>query len=76
MKVWAYVFINTRKPRKVVQAIRKFPGVIKADCLFGTPDAIAIVEGEDISSMDSVIDRIAEVPDVVGTDSKVARWID
>ncbi len=76
MKVWAYIFITTRQPRKAVQAIRKIPGVIRADALFGTPDAIALVEGADIASMDSVIDRIVEVPEVIGTDSKVARWID
>lgn len=76
MKIWAYVFITTRQPRKVVQAIRKIPGVVKADALFGTPDAIAIVEGEDIASMDAVIDRLVEVPEVAGTDSKVARWIE
>jgi len=76
MKVWAYVFITTKQPRKVVQAIRQIPGVVKADGLFGLPDAIAIVEGEDIASMDAVIDRIVEVPEVLGTDSKVARWIE
>jgi DNA-binding Lrp family transcriptional regulator len=75
VKVWAYVFISTKQPRKVVQTIREIPGVVKADALFGTPDAIAIVEGEDIASMDAVIDRIVEVPEVDGTDSKVARWI-
>jgi DNA-binding Lrp family transcriptional regulator len=57
MKVWAYVFITTKQPRKVVQAIRQIPGVVKADGLFGSPDAIAIVEGEDIASMDAVIDH-------------------
>ena len=76
MKVWAYVFITTKQPRKVVQAIRQIPGVVKADGLFGSPDAIAIVEGEDIASMDALIDRIVEVPEVLGTDSKVARWIE
>ena len=76
MKVWAYVFITTNQPRKVVQAIRQIPGVVKADALFGTPDAIAIVEGEDIAKMDAVIDRIVEVPGILGTDSKVARWIE
>jgi DNA-binding Lrp family transcriptional regulator len=76
MNVWAYVFITTKEPRKAVQAIRKIPGVVKADALLGTPDAIAIVEGSDIRSMDAVIDRIVEVPGVLGTDSKVARWID
>lgn len=76
MNVWAYVFITTNAPKKVVQAIRKIPGVVRADALLGMPDAIAIVEGTDIRSMDAVIDRIVEVPGIVGTDSKVARWID
>lgn len=76
MKVWAYVFITTNQPRKVVQAIRQIPGVVKADALFGTPDAIAIVEGDDIAAMDAVIDRMVEVPGILGTDSKVARWIE
>ncbi len=76
MKVWAYVFITSKQPRKAVQAVRKIPGVVKADALLGTPDAIAIVEGDDLAAMDAVIDRIVEVPDVLGTDSKVARWID
>jgi hypothetical protein len=76
IKVWAYVFITTNQPRKVVQAVRQIPGVLKADALFGTPDAIAIVEGNDIAAMDAVIDRIVEVPGILGTDSKVARWIE
>ena len=76
MKVWAYVFITTNQPRKVVQAIRQIPGVTKADALFGTPDAIAIVEGDDIAQMDAAIDRLVDVPGILGTDSKVARWIE
>ncbi len=75
-KVWAYVFITTREPRKVVQSVRKIQGVVKADALFGAPDAIALVEGSDIASMDAVIDKIALVQHVLGTDSKVARWIE
>lgn len=75
MKVWAYVFITTKQPRKTAQAIRQIAGVVKANALFGTPDAIAIVEGDDIATMDAVIDRIVEVPEVMATDSKVARGI-
>jgi hypothetical protein len=76
MNVSAYVFITSREPRKVVQAARKLSGVVRADALLGTPDAIVIVEGTDIRSMDAVIDEIVKIPGVVGTDSKVARWID
>ena len=76
MTIWAYVFVSTKQPRKTVQALRRIPGVVKADALFGTPDAVAIVEGEDLAAMDAVIDRTVEIPEVLATDSKVARWID
>ena len=75
MRVYACIFITTKSPRRVVQIIRKIPGVVRADAHFGMPDAIAIVEGEDVASMDRVIDNIVEGPGVLATDSKVARWI-
>lgn len=77
MSIEAYVFVTTTNPgpRAACQAIRHLPGVVRADALFGTPDVIAIVSGDDLASMDAVIDRIAELPQVTGTDSKVARWI-
>lgn len=73
--VWAYVFVDTENPgpKRLVREIREIDGVVRADAL-GTPDIVAIVEGVDIAAMDSVIDRIAELPGVLDTDSKVARW--
>jgi DNA-binding Lrp family transcriptional regulator len=76
MLTWAYVFIASRQPKKALRLVRRVPGVLHADALFGSPDLIAIVAGQDIAAMDAVIDRIAEIPHVSGTDSKVARWID
>jgi len=78
MSVEAYVFITTTNPgpRKACQAIRRLPGVVRADALFGTPDVVAVVTGDDLAGMDAVIDRIVELPGVVGTDSKVVRWIE
>lgn len=77
MSIEAYVFVTTTNPgpRAACQAIRRLPGVVRADALFGTPDVIAIVSGDDLASMDAAIDRIAELPEVTATDSKVARWI-
>jgi len=77
-KVWAYVFVDTENPgpKRVVRAIRRVPGVVRADALLGTPDIIAIVEGNDLAEMDGVIDQIAELPGVLDTESKVARWIE
>jgi hypothetical protein len=76
MRVWAYVFITTRQPKKVLRLVRRVEGVLHADAVFGSPDVIAIVAGPDIAAMDAVIDGIAAIRLVAGTDSKVARWID
>jgi Lrp/AsnC ligand binding domain len=76
MLTWAYVFITTSQPKKVLRAVRKLAGVAHADALFGNPDVVAIVVGRDIAEMDMVIDRIAKVPVIAATDSKIARWID
>lgn len=77
MKAQAYVFIDTENPgpKKIVAEVRRIPGVVRADALFGTPDVIALVEGDDIAKMDAVIDRIAELDGVSHTDSKVIRWV-
>ncbi len=76
-KVQAYVFVDTVNPgpKRVVGELRKIPGVVRADALFGVPDVIALVEGDDIAAMDTVIDRIAELDGVVETESKVVRWV-
>jgi hypothetical protein len=76
MEVWAYVLITTGEPKRVLRAVRLITGVIHADALLGGPDVVAIVSGSTIAEMDGVIDRVAEVPNVERTDSKVARWID
>lgn len=75
MESWAYVFVATRHPKRVLPQIRAISGVVHADALFGAPDIVAIVKGGDIAAMDAVIDRIAELPEVASTDSKVARWL-
>ena len=77
MKVQAYVFIDTEipGPRRVVAEVRNITGVVRADALFGTPDVLALVEGDDVGKMDEVIDEIAEVDGVLQTDSKVVRWV-
>lgn len=67
---------TSKGPSKACQAIGRLPGVVRADALFGTLDVVAIVTGDDLASMDAVIDRIVELPEVVGSDSKVVRWIE
>jgi len=76
MTVWAYVFITSRHPKRLLPKVRSIVGVVHADALFGSPDIIAIVAGDDIKLMDEVIDRIAALEDVAATDTRVARWLD
>ena len=76
MTVWAYVFITSRHPKRLLPLVRGIGGVVHADALFGSPDIIAIVVGENIKAMDEVIDQVAELADVASTDTKVARWLD
>lgn len=49
---------------------------MSADALFGTPDVVALVEGDDLAAMDTVIERIVEIPGVLDTNSRVVRPID
>ena len=76
MSVWAYVFITSRHPKRLLPKVRAIVGVVHADALFGNPDIIAIVVGNNINLMDEVIDRIAELESVVATDTKVVHWLD
>jgi len=78
MVVQAYVFVTTSNPgpRAACRAIRKIPGVVRADALFGGPPVIAIVEGKDLAEMDAPIDAIVELPMVVDTETHVVREIE
>lgn len=77
IRLQAYVFIDTENPspKRIVGEVRKIPSVVRADALFGVPDIIAIVEGDDVAKMDAVIDQIVEIEGVLDTESKVVRWV-
>ena len=77
MKVPAYVFLDTVNPgpMRIVKEVRKIPGVVRADALFGVPDILALVEGDDLGILDEVINRIVELDGVVDSESKLIRWV-
>lgn len=77
MAVSAYVFVSTSNPgpRAACQQIRAIAGVVRADALFGGPHVVAIVEGDDLASMDAVIDRIVDLDMVNDTETHVVRDI-
>jgi Lrp/AsnC ligand binding domain len=73
--VQAYVFVSTTNPgpRAACLAIRRLNGVVRADALFGGPPVIAIVEGDDLGALDSVVDHIVDLPMVTDTQTHVVR---
>jgi DNA-binding Lrp family transcriptional regulator len=77
MKVEAYVFLDTENPgpMRIVKQVRKIAGVVRADALFGVPDIIALVEGEDLAAVDEVINRLVEIDGVIDSESKIIRWV-
>jgi hypothetical protein len=73
--VQAYVFISTTNPgpRAACLAIRGLNGVVRADALFGGPPVVAIVEGDDLGALESVVDHIVDLPMVTDTETHVVR---
>ena len=76
-KIQAYVFLDTVNPgpMRIVVEVRKIPGVVRADALFGVPDIMALVEGDDLAQLDEVINKIVELDGVADSESKVIRWV-
>ncbi len=78
MPIQACVFVTTTNPgpRAACRQIRRIPGVVRADALFGGPSVVAIVEGTDLTEMDAVVDVIVELDAVIDTETHVIRPIE
>jgi DNA-binding Lrp family transcriptional regulator len=55
--------------------VRRVPGVLRADALFGAPDIMALIEGESIEQLDHVIDGIGALDGVEESETKIIRWV-
>jgi hypothetical protein len=75
MAIQAYVFVSTTNPgpRAACLAIRGVDGVVRADALLGGPPVIALVEGDNLRSLEVVIDAIVDLPMVTDTETHVVR---
>lgn len=75
MAVQANVFVSTTNPgpRAACLAIRRQEGVVLADALLGGPPVVAIVEGYDLAALETIIDRIVDLPMVTDTETHVVR---
>lgn len=71
-RVLAYVFIRAERPCEVVERVRRIRGVLKADSLQGSSEAIAVVEERDLDGLEALVGRIKSLPGVVVARSKLA----
>jgi DNA-binding Lrp family transcriptional regulator len=68
--VRAYVLINARtsEEREVTRALRRMPGVLRADDVFGSYDVIAEIEGPDLAAIGKLVfETIRVMPGVTDT---------
>ncbi len=71
----AYVLIHVRPGEATVlaQEIRRAPGVVRADIVFGSYDVIAEVEAKDLSSIGRLVfEGIRVQPGVIETQTCLA----
>jgi nitrate reductase NapAB chaperone NapD len=71
-RVLAYVFIRAERPSEVVEQVRRIRGVLKADTLQGSGEAIAVVEGRNLEGLEALVSRIKSLPGIVAAKSKLA----
>jgi hypothetical protein len=70
-RVLAYVFIRAERPCEVIERVRRIRGVLMADALRGSSEAIAVVEGRDLEELEALVERIKSLPGVVVFKSKL-----
>jgi DNA-binding Lrp family transcriptional regulator len=68
MRAFVLINIRTGEVGQVIRQLRGLPGVVEANMTFGPYDAIAIVEGENLNSLGSMISsRIQPIPGITQT---------
>lgn len=72
LRVSAYVFVSCVRPKAILRNLRRLPGVVKADALAGSSEAIVVVEEESREGLEALLSRIRDLPGVLAANSKLA----
>lgn len=72
LKVSAYVFVSACQPRRIAFALRCLPGVVKADALQGSSEAVLVVEGKNLEALQSLLSTVQSTPGVQRVSVKFA----
>ncbi|ADD29054.1 Lrp/AsnC ligand binding domain-containing protein [Meiothermus ruber] len=71
-RVSAYVFVSCAQPKRIVQALGRLPGVIKADALLGASEAVLVVERHNFEALQSLLTEVQSTPGVRKISVKLA----
>ncbi len=72
IKVSAYVFVSCCQPQRIAMALRRLPGVVKADALLGASEAVLVVEQKSFESLQSLLSTVQSTPGVKRVSVKLA----
>jgi len=74
--IGAYVFIECGDdPAQIVKKVQNIAGVKQSHALFGPIEAIAYVEGKDLTEVEQIVLKIHEISGVKNTDTRICRLI-
>lgn len=62
--VSAYVFVSCTQPKRIVSALSRLPGVVKADALLGSSEAVLVVERHSFEALQSLLTAVQSTPGV------------
>jgi DNA-binding Lrp family transcriptional regulator len=71
IKAFVTVEVEPRKTQEVTRALAKVPQLVSLHTVSGKFDLMAVVGAANADELDSVLDRIGEVPGVTGTESAI-----
>lgn len=71
-RVSAYVFVSCAQPKRLVHALSRLPGVVKADALLGASEAVLVVEQHNFEALQSLLTEVQSTPGVKKISVKLA----
>lgn len=71
-RVSAYVFVSCTQPKRIVHALSRLPGVVKADALLGASEAVLVVERHNFEALQTLLTEVQATPGVRKISVKLA----
>lgn len=71
-RVSAYVFVSCTQPKRIVHALSRLPGVVKADALLGASEAVLVVERHNFEALQTLLTEVQSTPGVRKISVKLA----